>query len=205
MVAIACVLRSGGDYTPDHVLTLQAMCRRRLKLYERFVCLTDMKVPGVHTIPLIKGWPGWWSKLELFRPGLWGADEGVIYLDLDTIILDRFALTPEPGDFWMLKNWYKPEYASGMMAWRGDYSFLFREMPANPRARVWDQRYIYRGLMAHGVIPKVLQKKVRAVSYKRHCDKGRGPGDAQVVCFHGTPRPWQVSDDWVTEAYHAGA
>lgn len=204
-MVIACVLKSGGDYTPDHVLTLKAMCRRRMPYLGNFVCLTDMVVPKVHTIPLLRNWTGWWSKVELFRPGVFGPDEPVLYLDLDTVILDDFALTPDPGQFWMLKNWYKPAYASGMMCWRGDFSFLFNRMPVKPHHLLGDERYIYDQLMAAGVVPSIIQKKVRAVSYKRHCDKGRGPGDAQVVCFHGTPRPWQVSDDWVREAYHAGA
>nr|WP_145924153.1 hypothetical protein [Halomonas elongata] len=32
--------------------------------------------------PLAHGWPGWWSKLELFRPH--GGD--LLYLDLDTVV-----------------------------------------------------------------------------------------------------------------------
>lgn len=204
-MVIACVLKSGGDYTPEHVRTLKAMCRRKLPLMGNFYCLTDMAIPGVHTIPLRRNWPGWWSKLELFRPGVFGPDEPIMYLDLDTLVLDRFALTPARGEFWMLKDWCKPRFASGMMAWRGDFSFLFTRMPAHPDPQDGDQEYIYAGLMAAGVVPKVIQRHVNAVSYKKHCDKGRGPKGAQVVCFHGKPRPWQVQDSWVTEVYHAGA
>lgn len=205
MAIIACVLKSGGDYTAEHVLTLKAMCRRVMPTMGAFVCLTDLRIPNVHTIPLMKGWPGWWSKIELFRPGVFGDQECVMYLDLDTVILEKFALTPSQGEFWMLKDFYKSEHASGMMCWRGDFSFLFNRMPSKPDPQSWDQRYIYAELMAAGVVPKIIQNHVKAVSYKKHCNKGRGPRDAQVVCFHGKPRPWQVDDPWVKEAYHAGA
>lgn len=203
MVMVVTVLRSGGDYTPEHVLTLKAMVERVMPWRGNFVCLTDMRVEGVHTIPLIRGWPGWWSKVEMFRPGLFR--EPVVYFDLDTLIMERFSLHVEPGDFWMLKDWYKPRFASGMMAWRGDFSFLFTRMPARPDPQDGDQEYIYAGLMAAGVVPKVIQKQVQVMSYKRHCDKGRGPRDAQVVCFHGKPRPWNAPEPWVKEVYHARA
>ena len=35
-------------------------------------------------------------------------------------------------------------------------------------------------------------------SYKYHCGDGL-PDDARVVCFHGRPKPADVSDGWVKQ------
>lgn len=38
-------------------------------------------------------------------------------------------------------------------------------------------------------------------SYKYHCrDRGGPPNDARVVCFHGEPKPNDVSEQWVIDA-----
>ena len=47
---IACVLKSGGDFLPA----------------EEFICLTDLDL-DCQTLALDHDWPGWWSKIELFR------------------------------------------------------------------------------------------------------------------------------------------
>ncbi len=41
------------------------MVQDNLKLHHRFVCLSDVDVP-CERIFLKHGWPGWWSKVELF-------------------------------------------------------------------------------------------------------------------------------------------
>jgi hypothetical protein len=75
---IACVLKSGlfkpwghKDYTvqygPHHVLWLREQFARQLSAPHRFICLTDMDIPGVEPRPLRDDLPGWWSKMELFR------------------------------------------------------------------------------------------------------------------------------------------
>ncbi len=65
-LTIACVLRSGGRYSPIWVRRLKAMVAKNLSLPHEFVCLTDMNVDGVDTILLRKCWPKWWSKIELW-------------------------------------------------------------------------------------------------------------------------------------------
>ncbi|KKL89028.1 hypothetical protein LCGC14_1918760, partial [marine sediment metagenome] len=43
-------------------------------------------IKGVTVIKLKHNWPGWWSKIELFRPDL-SSDNTTIYFDLDVLIL----------------------------------------------------------------------------------------------------------------------
>lgn len=80
---VVTVLRSGGDFQPRHVQALQ----RQLAKYApaaRLVCLSDVDVPGVECIPLKYDWPGWWAKLELFRPDIVG---DFLTTDLDNVFL----------------------------------------------------------------------------------------------------------------------
>lgn len=98
MITVACVLKSGGIYTAEWVDRLRIMVERHLSLAHNFVCLSDMDVPGIETIPLVHQWPGWWSKLELFGPALWDV-ERALYLDLDVLVtgvLDSLVNQPHP-------------------------------------------------------------------------------------------------------------
>ena len=88
MITVASVLWVGDfkrrRYGPGWVTRLRDMVARNLTLPHRFVCLSNVEVAGIDVIPLAHNWPGWWSKIELFR------DHGVggrwLYLDLDVLI-----------------------------------------------------------------------------------------------------------------------
>ncbi len=77
------VLRSGGEYMPWHVHALQRQVKEHAP-DARFQCLTDVDIPGVETIPLLYGWPGWFAKIEMLRADIGG---GFLYSDLDNVIL----------------------------------------------------------------------------------------------------------------------
>ncbi len=77
------VLRSGGEYGPEHVQAIQRQLRKWAPK-ATLTCLSDVEVPGVERIPLQHDWPGWWAKIELFRPELPG---DFLYTDLDNVIL----------------------------------------------------------------------------------------------------------------------
>lgn len=101
-LTVACVLKTGPfksrRYSPKWVLRLREMVERNLSLPHRFVCLTDTDIPGVETIRLRKGWPGYWSKIELFGPNLRDCNR-VLYLDLDVLVtgnLDDVVQVSEP-------------------------------------------------------------------------------------------------------------
>lgn len=90
-LTVACVYWEGSfrnrPYTREWPAKLKRMVSLRLRPH-RFVCMSNVDVPGVETLPLVHNWPGWWSKIELFRPGN-GLDGRVLYLDLDTLIVDE--------------------------------------------------------------------------------------------------------------------
>lgn len=95
MITVACVYWEGRFrrrrkmYDIEWVTRLKNMVERNLHVPHRFVCLSNVDVP-CERIPLIHDWPGWFSKVELHRPGLF--TDRVLYLDLDELILKD--LTP---------------------------------------------------------------------------------------------------------------
>ena len=85
MLNVVCVLRQGGKvgYDASWVDKLKSAVNRHLTIPHRFICLSDCEV-NCERIPLIDIGTGFWSKLELFRPGLFTSP--VLYIDLDTVI-----------------------------------------------------------------------------------------------------------------------
>jgi hypothetical protein len=75
-------------YSEEWVGKLQNMVARNLPRPHRFVCLSNVDVP-CERVPLINDWPGWWSKIELFRPELF--EDRVLYLDLDLVVLKNLS------------------------------------------------------------------------------------------------------------------
>jgi hypothetical protein len=80
---VVAVLRSGGEFQPRHAQALQRQAARWAP-EARFECLSDVEVPGVPRIPSRYNWPGWWSKMELFRPDIEG---DLLCTDLDNVFL----------------------------------------------------------------------------------------------------------------------
>ena len=91
MITIACVYWKGKFrgreklYSVRWVKRLRNMVSRNLPIPHRFVCLSNVEVP-CERIPLLHNWPGYWSKIELFRPGIF--EDRVLYLDLDLVVLE---------------------------------------------------------------------------------------------------------------------
>lgn len=184
---VATVLRSGGEYKPEHVYRLQRMCGD-----EPFVCLSDTAL-RCETIPLRHNWPGWWAKLELFAPWVEG---DLLYFDLDTTVLH---LPPIPNRSAVLRDFTRPEtIGSGMMFLKAeDRAAVWGAFVADPARHMAECRTPARwgdqGFIAPFFKDALRwQDFARVYSYKVHC-RQRVPQDAEVVCFHGKPRPWDVS------------
>jgi len=88
------------------------MVERNLHVPHRFVCLSNVEVP-CERIPLIHDWPGWFSKIELHRPGLF--EDRVLYLDLDELVIqDLEPLLAFPSSFVVTgrrkyRTWFKED------------------------------------------------------------------------------------------------
>lgn len=102
-LTVACVLWmgefEGRRYSPAWVHRLRDQVAAWLPVPHRFVCLSNVEVPGVETLPLTTGWPGWWAKVEVYKPALDLGDR-VLYLDLDVFITGDLAPIAEyPSSF----------------------------------------------------------------------------------------------------------
>lgn len=194
-LTVACVLRFGGDYDVDYVERLKAGVEKHLSIPHRFVCLSDGPVP-CERVPMLRDWPGWWSKLELFEV----FTGPTLYFDLDTVIVGSIDdIADYPHEFSMLSDFGRPSScASGVMAWNGDWSHIALEFSLErieefqTPDRWGDQSWIAETV---GIEPDRLQELFPRQIVSRKFG-ARWPKEERVVCFHGVPRPrdvkWQV-------------
>ena len=190
-LTVACVLRSGGEYGPKDVNRLRDGVAEYLP-GARFVCLVDMALLNVEYAYLHHDWPGWWAKIELFRPGLFSGR--VLYIDLDTAVvgpLHDIAAVDAP--FVALADFNEPRrLQSSVLAWdAGVGEAIYRDFVPQADAIMatpsWSDQHwmdaVLRGKYARwqDVVPG------QVVSWKRHCRDGV-PNGARLVCFHGRPK-----------------
>lgn len=218
MLVVACVLRSGGIYDVEWVRKLRDGVARNLTLPHWFVCLSDIDVPvyRCERIQLTNNWPGWWSKLEMFRPGLF--DGPVLYFDLDTVVVGSLdAIAAHSHRFTMAHEFYRPVLlCSTAMAWNGDYSFLYESFAADPGRlmkhydhelpkrrsewRIGDQAFIEDEFARFGEKPDTFRDlfgERSIASYKVHGCEAAPPMDAATIAFHGKPKPCDLKTGWV--------
>jgi len=193
---VICVLRSGGEYRPEHVIRLRDQVA--VWLDAPFACLSDLRFAAsrVEVLPLRHGWPGWWAKMELFRPDIAG---DLLYFDLDMSIVGDLTEMAQIGRLAIMRDVYRP---TGLQS-----SVMY--LPEAARAPVWDdwirqpagwmQRH--RRIGDQGFLERHwLQSAARwqdalpgqVVSYKADVLGAGLPEAARVVAFHGKPRPWDV-------------
>ena len=219
MITIACVLKSGGVYTPEHVRILESMVSRNLDGIDRFVCLTDLAthpymevcLPHVEIVQLAHGWPGSWSKLELFRPTIFQEGEHVLYFDLATVITGNLSMMASEMSgrrratfFACRRESAIPDQrlSSQVMLWTaGDLDDAYSVLARNP------QRIMETAKSPDVVIsryaPKphywqdVLPGQVEAYS----CNMLPPTKQTRVVTFT-LEKPWsELHRDWIREHY----
>lgn len=204
-MTVACVLKSGGVYDVSWVEKL------RRSVTGHFVCLTDVRESEfsktIEVIPLEHNWPGWWSKIELFRPSLFSGP--VLYLDLDNIVTGPVdELIRKTHGFTMAKDFYRGAegfHNSSVMSWCGHFDIydLFVNSPRfymsgyrlTKDKRLGDQAFIEDVFKATNVKINTFEEG-RVISYKKDAVNGV-PDGALVVQFHGDPKPNEVRGSWV--------
>ena len=95
----------GRDFVPEDVWRLKQTIDKHIdREYNFYVLTNDMKadLPGTK-IELLYNWPGWWSKMELFRPDL--PCGRTLYLDLDTYVVNNLQpILDFPGELVMFNT-----------------------------------------------------------------------------------------------------
>jgi hypothetical protein len=206
--SVYCVLKTGQfkngnkpvEYNTIQVQWLKKQCDEYLPGVD-FYCLTDVdKIEGVNTISLIHDWPGWWSKIELFR------FDDVFYLDLDTVILNDIRYMLNLEGFYALRNLSKHKrngkivMGSGIMSWSGSYRHVYDNFDISiigsyktHQNRWGDQGYIHEQVN-YKAIQDEFPNKIHSYKFDG-IDKKNPPSD--IVVFHGKPKPWDSGQDWV--------
>lgn len=211
---VYCVLKTGGCYNADYVKRLFLALARNISFRCRCICLTDTTEDlygWCDVIPLQHNWPGWWSKIELFRPDL--PKEPAVYFDLDTVILgDITDLLNIQVPFAVLEGFNQrasamkgnKNFASGIMA--GNFhlhSKVYKEFKKDPdkymsysynkgREGDWrhgDQAFIAM-MLKDDAIKRVQDFLPRNFIVGKRVLKKQGiiPKEARVIAWSGEPR-----------------
>jgi hypothetical protein len=204
MITVACVLKLGGDFSREWVHALKRGLSRHLSDFTFAVLTDDTSVEPYWRIPLAYGWRGWWSKMEMVRPGLF---EGpVLCLDLDTLpVGDLSDLARYRGEFALIGDLYrwkpggKGPLQSGVMAYTpGPVSWaLWERWIADPAGHMkryrGDGEFIAANIGRADVLQTLYPGQI--VSLKREAKQGP-PTGARLVCGHGRPRMSSPAAGW---------
>lgn len=213
-MTVACVfVRGHVAFSSDYVNRLASMVKRWMDRPYRFVCLCDKRRQSIskHVEQIEIPWTGehygWWAKLHLFRSDL-GLTGRVLYLDLDTLIVDSlapiidypapFALLPHAGKFEGLhgRTVVKRFNSSVMVFNAGEQAQLYETFSDDVPARLWgDQDRIGELAPEAATLP--------AGWCPRFSDVTKGaPKDAKVILMK-TPKNARAARQyrWVREAW----
>lgn len=213
VAVFVCVNKS--DYCgrgAEYVNTLYDSVMRNLPIEDRrpnsrFVCFTDNNDGlhhGIETRPLPEDIDGWWNKLWLFKKGHFEDGDRVIFLDLDTLIISNLEdLVNLEVDFAILRDFFRPDgYGSGIMCWKANLPNFWEIWDGNgrPQPPGGDQAFI------ESICPgaKLLQDLLPGMIASYKVERGRLPEKASIVCFHGTPKPHDVTHGWVRNIWRVG-
>lgn len=195
-VKIFCVLRKSNVYDVDYVLHLKKQADRYAPGVP-FNCISNVPVP-CDRINMVKMWPGWWSKMELFRPDI---DGDIFFIDLDTIICDEIWDLLGVNQLTMLSDFYKLERpASGLMylpkSFRNDVwkRFTQNSIGHMTKHKVGGDQAFLAECFGGRAVRWQDEFPNRVISYKAQRVQQNGmPEGAGILCFHGVPKPRDIS------------
>jgi uncharacterized Rossmann fold enzyme len=198
-LVVACV-KWGEKYGPEYVNILRDMAWRNLTIPHRFVCFTDDPTglnEAVHSAPLPQGLEGWWNKLALFRADAFQPKTRVLFLDLDVCVTGDLNELVEQGG--IIADWHLHTYNSSVMCWtHGEHPEVWSKfLPLDMQRLHGDQDWITE-CGGWETFPSDW-----CVSYRKHAVEAI-PADSKVVCFHGEPKPADVTEGWVPEVWKIG-
>jgi hypothetical protein len=194
------VLKTGGEYDYRHLAWLQRQLNVPIN------CLTDGKLERtaeINPLELKQDWPGWWSKIELFRPDISG---NILYLDLDTVVLNlpEKYLSPRTAPIFLLdaNRKHAGPINSGLMyiprnhPRRHEPYFDMLKDPATVTLKFKGDQHYLDGYFKTGCLFWQELFPNESKSFKKDLRRG-APTNENIVFFHGQPRPWTVNAAWI--------
>ena len=179
-----------------------------------FVCFTDDPA-GLHPHIVTRPLPcpdsySWYHKLGLMQHGIFPDGDRVIYMDLDTVItgpLDEFV--KYDGEFASLRDFFRPVgIGAAILSWRagGIAGEIFRFWLSHGfPEHIYGDQGIMEDFFRYRKWPEIIQDMYPGDfrSYKVDCQLGI-PKGTKVICFHGLPRPHEVTTDWMPQVWKIG-
>lgn len=201
MLNIITVLKTGGfkqdwlsvNYKPEYVIRLKKQIEDNITIPFRFICLSDVDIEGIETIPLKDNLKGWWSKLEIFREF-----NDFLYFDLDTTIIGNIDELANYNGFTAYQDFIKKNLSSAFLRVKGDYSFIYNDFIKNKdeimqqytTRKDWgDQKLIEDTLKRHNKDFSFFDNK-HFISYNFEIVKGKKPIDESIIIYCGNSKPF---------------
>lgn len=211
-LTIVTVFKSGSNWWPEYVYRLRDQVDRNLSVPYRFVCISDIEIKSMDTLPLIpdpridnKTFSLWW-KMQLWRPEnqLTGR---TLFMDLDTLIVDDFVDIVEScrGHPFLMSHdpWKGPDVAcSALMYWEGDHSDLWQKWSQDARniiqtyqtapgrkTRGVQQAFVTDNKL-HDYIQYVMDSSQRIDRIRRRPHEGY----AALLMCSGRRKPWMMPE-----------
>jgi hypothetical protein len=189
------LVRQGSKYDKKYVELLSKQINTDV------ITLTDQADTPGKTLRLKYGWPGWWSKLELFSPEVEDL-RPFLYIDLDSYVLDNIDHYFGGPKFKMVdefNGWGKSN--SSVMWIPKDVNRIWEAWIADPELNMaacgghGDQKFL-------GDYAEELWTPLESgiVSYKNHCVN---EPVGTIVQFHGRPKPHEINDGWVADIWQS--
>jgi hypothetical protein len=213
MINVVC-FKWGTEFGPEYVNKLYNSVKRNTTMDINFICYTE-NPSGVEceTREFLEPLPHWWYIIGLFNKSH-GFTDKVVYMDLDTVILDNIDhILSIDVPFITLRDYYRPKgLQTAYIAWEPSWGEFIWERLASQygREQYNSLRRLSRGTNGFledsvGLGPEIprLQDHVpgECVSYKVHIRDKQQPcnfNDVKMVFFHGRPRPHEVANlDWM--------
>ena len=226
-IHILTVLKSSPSnlFGYDYVTRIYNALRDNTRYDFRFCCFTDMydDIPDfVYPIPLRYDLPRWWSKIEIFRTGIFEPGSPLLYFDLDEVVLDcvdeLFELIISLKFPFMMQRGFNRRAllrgnipASGIIGWKAgcnQANLIFTEFMKNSQ-EIMKRKYSIPGqngdqgfigdLLGWDTIPK-LQDYLPSnyITGKRFLDKKATHfPNVRIASWSGKPRLRDSDIPWI--------
>jgi len=196
-------------YETVHVYALKKQIEKHYPHPHRFIVLTDFDDMKCESIKLKHNWPGWWSKIEMFRPDFLSSnpDDVFFYMDLDTCLVgDISCYIDAEYQLCALGEVHAPglvegRLGSGVVAWRGNHSDIYNTFVNGPHGEtpeIFMERFFVGGdqhfmNQMRPRFTRIQDIDSGCINFKYNLpDKKNIPENAKIIYFHGELKPWQV-------------
>jgi len=184
------LVRNGDKYGPHIAQRLKRMAKETSDLGTLILGDGDDA-----DIRLDHGWPGWWGKMELFRPDL---PRPFIYVDLDSLILESISYLLDLKGRWIADEWHPNikgcgKYQSSCMVIEENPEDIWEKWISNPNQWIsqyhGDQNFLECFTWNTFKDNTIGSYKIHSRDFPKH----------KIVTFHGRPKPDDCEAPWVKE------